>query len=218
MDLERLLVTLEGSGTSPCLCGILETFWNLQQVVPIYNGFHGPAFPSKRGTTQGGLVSPTLLNVLGDNVIIIWLPMTVEDQRVAHDGLGETVERCLGVFYSEDDMVGSRGADWMQHSMNVLVGLFRIYGLAANVANSRTMTCQPGALRSGMSDEAKALKCTGVGYSYWVRLRRQIPCPEFGVDLTVGSMTSHRRHMHEMEPAIDWSQLPVSHTNHQPQV
>ena len=32
--------------------------------------------------------------------------MTVEDQRVAHDGLGEAAGRCLGVFYFDDDIVG----------------------------------------------------------------------------------------------------------------
>ena len=39
------------------------------------------------------------------------LAMTVEDQRVAHDGLEETVGRCLGVFYADDDMVGSQEPD-----------------------------------------------------------------------------------------------------------
>ena len=46
---------------------------------------------------QGGLVYPTLFNVVVDNVIITWMAMTVEDQRVAQDGLGETVGRCVGV-------------------------------------------------------------------------------------------------------------------------
>ena len=31
--------------------------------------------------------------------------MKVEDQRVAHDRLGDTVGRCLGVFYDDDGMV-----------------------------------------------------------------------------------------------------------------
>ena len=50
--------------------------------------------------------------------------MTVEDQRVAHKGLGVTAKQFLGVFYDDDGMVGLRDADWIQHSMNVLVGLF----------------------------------------------------------------------------------------------
>ena len=46
--------------------------------------------------------------------------------------------------------------------MNVLAGLFWRYGLASNIAKSRMMTCQTGALKSGMSEEAKDLKCMGV--------------------------------------------------------
>ena len=85
---------------------------------------------------------------------------------MAHDELVDSAGRCLVVFYANYGMVGSRDPDWLQYSMNVLVGLFRRYGLASNVANSRLMICQPGALRSGISVEAEALKCTEVVYSY----------------------------------------------------
>ena len=66
---ERLLMTLEGYGAGPCLCRLLETFWGRQQVMPRKNGFHGSAFTTTRGTTQGGLLSPTLFNVVLENVI-----------------------------------------------------------------------------------------------------------------------------------------------------
>ena len=46
-----------------------------------------------------------------DNVIITWMDMTLEVQRVAHDGLVETLRRCLGVFYTNDGMVGSYDLD-----------------------------------------------------------------------------------------------------------
>ena len=148
-----------------------------------------------------------------NNVIRTLMAMTVEDQRVDHDWLGETVGRCLGVFYVNNDMVGSRDPDWLQNTMNVLVGLFRRYGLATNVDKSHTMTCQPSALRAGMPEEAMALKCTGVGELYWVRLQKMIPCPECGFELTTGSTMAHCHRMHRTETAIDWSWLP-----HQPQV
>ena len=108
----------------------------------------------------------TLLNVVADNVIRTWLDMTVDEHRVDNEGQVETVGRFLGVFYSNNVMVGSRNLDWIQHAMNVLVGLFRRYGLTANVANSCTMTCQPGALTAGMLEKAMELKCTGLGDLY----------------------------------------------------
>ena len=100
------------------------------------NSFHGPAFPTTRCKTQGGLVSLTLFNVVVNNVIRIWLDMTVEDQRVAHDKMGETIGRCLAVFYAENGMVVSHESEWLQNEMNVLVGIFRSYGLETNVAKS----------------------------------------------------------------------------------
>ena len=105
----------------------------------------------------------------------------VEDQRMARDGLGETVRRFLGVFYANYGMVGSHDSDWLKHAMKFLVGLFRRYGMADNVAKLRTMTCQPGELREGMPEETISLKCTEVRDSYRVRLQRRIPFPECGV-------------------------------------
>ena len=108
------LITLLGYSAVPRLCGLLEKFWDYQQVVPIYNGFHGPAFPATRGKMQGGLVSLTLFNLVVDNFIITWMAMTLEDHRVGHDELVETVSCCLGVFYANGGMVGSRDADWLK--------------------------------------------------------------------------------------------------------
>ena len=73
------------------MCGLLETFWNCQQVVPRQNSFHGPALLATRGKIQGRLVSPILFNIVVYNVIRTWLFMTVEDHRVDRDGLGETI-------------------------------------------------------------------------------------------------------------------------------
>ena len=76
------------------MCGLLETFRDHQRVATINNGDHGTALPSKQGTTQGGLISTTLLNTI-----------TVEDQRVAHNGMGEAIRWYLGVFYAGNGMV-----------------------------------------------------------------------------------------------------------------
>ena len=46
-------------------------------MVPIQNGFHGPAFPATRGKMQGGLVSLTMFNVVVDNFFRTWLANTV---------------------------------------------------------------------------------------------------------------------------------------------
>ena len=73
---------------------------------------------------KGGLVSPTLFSVVVENIIRTWLAITVDDQRVAHDRMREAVGRCLGVFYADDVISGSRDSEWIHHLMNVLVGMF----------------------------------------------------------------------------------------------
>ena len=108
----------------PRLCGLLKTFWAHQKVVPRQNGYHGTAFPATRKTIQGGLVSLPLFNIVVDNIIRTWLDMTVEDQRVAHYGMGEAVGSCPVVFYADDGMVLLRDAEWIHHSMRIPVGLF----------------------------------------------------------------------------------------------
>ena len=79
VDRDRLLVTLEGYGAVTRLCWLLETFWDCNHVVPIQNGFHGPAFPTTRDKMQGWIIYPTLFNVMVDNFIRTWLAMKVED-------------------------------------------------------------------------------------------------------------------------------------------
>ena len=82
------------------------------------------AFPATRGTMQGGLISPTIFNVVVENVMRTWLAMTLEDHRMAHDRMGEGVGQRLGVLYADDCMFGSKDAEWLQHFMKVLFGLF----------------------------------------------------------------------------------------------
>ena len=84
----------------------LGDFLGPQKVVPGKNGYHGLSFPSTWVTMQGGLISPALFQVVVDNFIQTWLAMTVENHRVAHDGMGDSVSSCLGVFYAGKSVVG----------------------------------------------------------------------------------------------------------------
>ena len=90
------------------------------------------------------------------------------------------------VFYTDYCIFGSRDPDCLQHSMSVLVSPFLWYGIAANVSNSRLMTCKTGAFRLGISVDTGDINCMGLGDSYHMRLRQRIPCLECGVELSAG--------------------------------
>ena len=98
-----------------------------------------------------------------DNAIQAWLAIKVEYQRVDLDRVGDNYGSCMGIFYTYDFMVGFRDSKWLQHLINVLISLFRIYGLMSNVSKSRTMTCQPRALRSGIS-QVSLRKSSALGW------------------------------------------------------
>ena len=59
----------------------------------------------------------------------------------------------MGVFYVDNSIIGAQELEWLQNGLNFFIGLFRKYGIIANVAKSRPMTCQPGALWLDMSEE-----------------------------------------------------------------
>ena len=59
---------------------------------------------------------------------------------VAHEVLGLLVGICLVLFYADDSVVVSRDPEWLQGDLNVLIGLFRWYGLVSNVAKSKAVT------------------------------------------------------------------------------
>ena len=58
--------------------------------------------------TQGGLASLTFFNVPLYSVVRPWLSPTVEDDSATHDRLGSVVGSCMGMFYADDGMIGSR--------------------------------------------------------------------------------------------------------------
>ena len=146
------------------------------------------------------------------------MSLTVEDLSTNHEGLGMKVGQCMGIFYADDGMIGSRDTEWFQGAINVLIWLFRRIRFMANVAKSKTTTWQPGAIHTGMPEEAFSKRRKGELATYRNCMRQHIPCPECGVELTAGSMTAHCRLLHGTEPSIDCDWLTVSQTEHLPLV
>ena len=71
-------------------------------------------FRATRGTIQGGVVLPTLFNVVVYSVVFNWLSLMVEDNTVIKDVLGHAVSRSLGGFYTDCEFMGSQDLEWLQ--------------------------------------------------------------------------------------------------------
>ena len=72
------------------------------------------------------------------------------------------------------------------------------------------MTCFPGVVRTGMSEEAYIRQMHGVGPTYKERQRERVPCGEPGcnVELNRGSRIHHWRRKHGKED-ISWADAEV---------
>ena len=72
--------SMEGYGFGPHMCRLLSIFLDHQEVVTRNNWYHKPHLNATKGTTQGGLILPTLFNLIMDNVVRNWLALMVKDQ------------------------------------------------------------------------------------------------------------------------------------------
>ena len=50
------------------MCKLVAKLWSHQEVVTGQKGYHGPNFMAIKGTTQGGIISPTLFKVAKNDV------------------------------------------------------------------------------------------------------------------------------------------------------
>ena len=70
----------------------------------------------------------------------------MEDDSATHDGLGVAIGRCTGLFYADAGIIVSRDQECLQGDINVIIVLFRKFGLMVNVAKSENMNCQEGVI------------------------------------------------------------------------
>ncbi len=62
----------------------------------------------------------------------------------------------LVAFYVDNGLIASRDPVWLQESFDILIGLFERIGLFTNAAKTKVMTCIPGRIREGYTEEEYA--------------------------------------------------------------
>ena len=64
-----LLTTLEGYGAGPHMCRLLAIFWEQQKAITCQNRYHSLDSKATKGTTQSGIISPTLFSLIVNNMV-----------------------------------------------------------------------------------------------------------------------------------------------------
>jgi len=104
------------------------------------------------------------------------------------------------MFYDDDGFIGSPNKQWLQDAFEVLVDLFARVGLKTNTEKTKVMVNLPGATWTCYSEHVHKRKLEGQGDTCCQRKRRRVLCVEHGQDLSEGSVASHMRTQHDMEP------------------
>ena len=76
----------------------------------------------------------------------------MDEDSSTHDRLGMEVGRYMEVFYADHGMIGLRDPEWLQGAINVFIRLLIRVSMMSNAEKSNTMTCQSGAIYTGMSE------------------------------------------------------------------
>ena len=165
------------------------------------------------GKTQGVMASPKLFNVAGNILFNNFSHLQCRLKTPFMTGLEwcwEGLWACL-CRWRYHWIVGPRVDP---SALNVLIGLFCMVSLMSNISKFNTMTFQPGAICTGMSEEDFSWWVIVYGAIYQEHLQRHIPCPEFRVELVSISVTAHCRWFHGTYPAIECYRLTFIQTEY----
>ena len=101
-------------GVGPNALGLLKFYWEHQRCVAKFEKYHGETFVPYCGATQGGVVSPTLFNVLTDAVVRKWWVDVMDDMTIANTGLqGDNVGCLASLLYANNSAIGSKDHEWL---------------------------------------------------------------------------------------------------------
>jgi hypothetical protein len=103
---------------------LLQTCWDNQQIIASQAGYCGSPFQAHGGVTQGGIVSPTIFNMIVDGVVRSWLHGLSQEGNGVDTALAVNIQEQLVCFYAEDGLLPSRDPEWLQMAFDRLIPLF----------------------------------------------------------------------------------------------
>jgi hypothetical protein len=102
---------------------LIRAFWDNHTVVARPGGYHSDAFDADRGVTQGGILAPTIFNIVADCVVRAWTWRTTNNELATIDGENMENEVSAG-FYANDGAISSTDPVLLQDNTDYLVELF----------------------------------------------------------------------------------------------
>ena len=125
IDRDRLIDILAGYGFGPNMLQFLHRVWVNAWLALRQMGYYSCPIHSARGIWQGDILSPLFLNIIVDCVLRQW-----------HCQVQPSV---VSRFYADDGRIAASHQDFVQHALEVILGLFTQVGLFPNVKKTKAM-------------------------------------------------------------------------------
>jgi Reverse transcriptase (RNA-dependent DNA polymerase) len=152
----------------------------MDKMVPKQAGFYAEPFATSRGVRQGGIMSPTVFNIVCDEII-------------RHC---ENKTQCQGlkaIFYADDGVLIGRDPTEVQKFLDIYTEAFASDGLQMNVAKTKSMTLSGRKSCTPMSSSAYRCKTTGEGISFAERMKTKATCPLCDTEVQSHYLKTHQQ-------------------------
>ena len=154
---------IKAYGMGPNLLMIVQHFWEGQCVAVKQRGMFGKVFKGKKGVTQGDIVSPTIFNIMVDEVVRV-VQADIADQEAGQSN------QTTGIFYADDGYVAGTDGTRVQQVMQLYTQQFKLLGLHMSYAKTKMLIGQVNHLQTNISPQAYHRRLTGEGPSYRQRM------------------------------------------------
>ena len=105
--------------------------------------YYGRPLSTEIGVTQGDLVSPTLFNIMVDELVRDTFQENCGPQEDQHDFRWSAGEHNI-CFYADDGRIAGRYPIWVQTALTTRVRFFERVVLQTNLNNTKAVICTPG--------------------------------------------------------------------------
>ena len=149
MDRGRCLNILRDAGVGLKTIRILRAFWNKAELACRASGYYGRIFKEWKGVTQGGILSPTIFNLMVTVILREWMRQ-LEEKGVDREDICQ-IAVC---FYADDGLTAARDSSTLQKAIDTLVTIFERVGLKTNTEKKEAMTSVLSRIWVPLSEEA----------------------------------------------------------------
>ena len=147
--------------------------------------------------TQGGPLSAKLFNILVNAVVRELFRQLREEGDYEEAELEELLSTFFAIFYVDDAYLASRDAGFLQHALDILVGLFEWVGLQTNTGKTQAMICTPGRIRTQLPFESyRRMQRGQVSAADWNA--RSVECRQCGKEMLASSLGRHLADVHDI--------------------